>query len=257
MLRAVFFDFNGVIVDDEFLHCSLFQKTLAEKGLTLSKEEYYQKYLGYDDHDAFEHILRDRKIIKQPRSGVEGEASRALPVEGATRAPLIDKKVEESFLEQLIQEKAKYYQDQAQTQNLFIQGAVDFIRTLSEKYYLGIVSGALKQEIEAWLLRGKIRELFQVIISAQDVKHGKPDPEGYLKALDAVNRDYVSSSEIILPQECLVIEDSIWGIEAAHEAGMKCLALTTSYKTHELQSADWVAENYSGINLSSILPVFG
>lgn len=227
MLRTIFFDFNGVIVDDEFLHCSLFQKTLAEKSIALSKEDYYQKYLGYDDHDAFGHVLKDH-----------------------------GKKADESFIDQLIREKANSYQKEAQKQDLFIAGAIDFIRQVSEKYYLGIVSGALKEEIEAWLERGKIKKFFQVLVAAQDVTHGKPDPEGYLKALDAMNRDYVSSSEIVLPQECLVIEDSIWGIEAAHEAGMKCLALATSYKIHELQTADWVTENFSGINLSSILSSF-
>ncbi len=227
MLRAIFFDFNGVIVDDEFLHCSLFQKTLARQSIALSKEDYYQKYLGYDDHDAFGTVLKDQ-----------------------------GKKVEESFLNQLIQEKAKYYQEEIQKQDLFIEGSVDFIKKLSSKYYLGIVSGALRSEIEAWLERGKIRDLFQILVGAEDVKRGKPNPEGYLKALDAVNRDYVSSSEIVLPQECLVIEDSIWGIEAAHDAGMKCLALATSYKASELQIADWVAEKYSEINLSSILAAF-
>lgn len=227
MLRAIFFDFNGVIVNDEFLHCSLFQKTLAEQSIALSKEDYYQKYLGYDDYDAFGTVLKDN-----------------------------GKKVEESFLNQLIQEKAKLYQEEVQNQDLFITGAVDFIKQLSEKYYLGIVSGALRQEILTWLERGKIKNLFQVIVAAEDTKRGKPDPEGYLKALDAMNRDYVSSSEIVLPQECLVIEDSIWGIEAAHEAGMKCLALATSYKIQELQTANWVTENFSGINLSSILSSF-
>lgn len=227
MLRAIFFDFNGVIVDDEFLHCSLFQKTLARQSIALSKEDYYQKYLGYDDHDAFGAVLKDQ-----------------------------GKKVEESFLDQLILEKAKLYQEEAQNQNLFIEGSLDFIQKLSDKYYLGVVSGALKQEIVSWLERGKIKNNFQIIIAAEDVKHGKPNPEGYLKALDAMNRDYVSSSEIILPQECLVIEDSIWGIEAAHDAGMKCLALATSYKPNELQVADWVANSFSEINLSSIISSF-
>jgi len=227
MLRAIFFDFNGVIVDDEFLHCSLFQKTLAEQSIALSKEDYYQKYLGYDDHDAFSHVLKDQG--RDPR---------------------------ESLIDQLILEKAKSYALEAQKQDLFIEGSLDFIRQLGNKHFLGIVSGALRQEIEAWLERAGLRSAFQVLVAAEDVKRGKPDPEGYLKALDGVNRDYVSSSEIVLPQECLVIEDSIWGIEAAHDAGMKCLALATSYKPHELQIADWVANSYAEINLSSILASF-
>lgn len=228
MLRAIFFDFNGVIVDDEFLHCSLFQKTLAGQNINLSKEDYYQKYLGYDDHDAFTAVLKDH-----------------------------GKKVEEGFLDQIIREKAKYYEDEAKQQELFVKGSLDFIKQVADQYFLGIVSGALRAEIEAWLIRGKVKDLFPVIIAAEDIKRGKPDPEGYFKALDHTNRDFVPNSEMILPQECLVIEDSIWGIEAAHEAGMKCLAIATSYKPNELQVADWVANSFSEVNLSSILPAFG
>ncbi len=227
MLRAIFFDFNGVIVDDEFLHCSLFQKTLAEQSIALSKEDYYQKYLGFDDHDAFEAALKDRH-----------------------------QKTEESFLEKLIAEKAHYYREEAQKQDLFIKGSLEFIREVSKKYYLGIVSGALRQEIEAWLTRGNIQNSFQVIIAAEDVEHGKPNSEGYLKALDHVNRDFVASSEMLLPQECLVIEDSLWGVEAARNAGMKTLALATSYKAQELQTAHWVANSFMEINLASLLPAF-
>src|SRR5262249_31710402 len=100
--------------------------------------------------------------------------------------------------------------------------------------------------------RGGIRSFFQAIVAAEDVQKGKPDPEGYFRALSLINRDAVATSEMILPPECLVIEDSIWGIEAAHAAGMKCLALTGSYPKEKLKSAQWVAGNYGEISLSDL-----
>ena len=79
-------------------------------------------------------------------------------------------------------------------------------------------------------------------------REGKPDPEGYLRALDTLNRDFVSSSEIVLPKECLALEDSIWGIEAAQKAGMTCVALTTSYSEADLKTAKAVFKKFSEIS---------
>ncbi len=223
MIRTILFDFNGVLVDDEPLHFLLFQKTLAEKNIPLTKEEYYQKYLGFDDRDAFTAVLKGHGT-----------------------------KISGSLLQDFIQTKAKFYEEASAQKNLFVPGALDFVKQVSQKYFLGLVSGALRPEIEAWLDRGGIRSLFQVIVAAEDIQCGKPDPEGYLRALDVINRDFVSSSEIILPQECVVIEDSIWGIEAAHAAGMRSVALTTSYRKEELQAADVVVQGFSEISFDSL-----
>ena len=223
MLRAILFDFNGVIVDDEPLHFLLFQKTLAQKKIQLSKEDYYEKYLGYDDHDCFTEILKDQK-----------------------------KKFDEKLIAELVKIKADFYLQELAKKDLFVPGAIEFIQKIAEKHFLGIVSGALRQEIEAWLKQGKIYPLFQTIVAAEDVKQGKPNPEGYRKGISLINRDYVPASEMILPNECLVIEDSKWGIEAAHAAGMKCLAMATSYPKEIFKQADWVIKDFSEIDFSKI-----
>jgi len=223
MLRAIFLDFNGVIVDDEKLHCLLFQKVLKEKNLSLSEKDYYEKYLGFDDRGAFTAALKDFQVEPEPK-----------------------------LVDGMISKKAKYYAEEAKKQDLFVPGALDFIRKVSEKYYLGLVSGALRSEIEAWLDRGSVRKLFQVLIAAEDTQKGKPDPEGYLRALDGLNRDFVPNSEMILPQECWVLEDSRWGIDAAHAAGMRCGALTTSYSKNELAGADGVFGSFGEISFESL-----
>jgi len=223
MLRTIFFDFNGVLVDDEPLHFKLFQKVLAPLGIELTQKNYYENYLGYDDHDCFTAVLTDF-----------GYAS------------------DEALIQKLTVQKNQYYLEEVRAKDLFIPGSIDFAQKMAKRFFLGIVSGALRGEIEAWLQFGKIESLFQTIVSANETKRGKPHPEGYLRALDDLNRDCVAPSEIILPQECLVIEDSLWGIEAAHSAGMKCLGLATSYPPEGLKTADWVAKNFAEIPLEEI-----
>lgn len=211
MLKAVIFDFNGVIVDDEPLHLELFRRVLGEEGISLSDEDYHAKYLGYDDRGCFTAAFAD-----------------AGKPELATNA---------AFIAELIERKAGYYRQAIEQRMLFFPGAVELVQTLAAKFPLAIASGALRGEIEVVLQHGGIRECFQHIIASEDVTACKPDPEGYVMALAALN---ASRAEAIQPNECLVIEDSIAGIEAAKQAGMWCLAVTNSYDASELANADWI-----------------
>lgn len=224
MIRAVLFDFNGVIVDDEPVHFELFQEVLKEDGVELAREDYYSKYLGMDDHDCFAAALRDR---------------------GASAG--------EDRIADLIQRKAKKYQERMDQAPPFVPGALDFIRTLSQTHFLAIVSGALRSEIEMLLKKGGVKDCFNVLVAAEDVERGKPDPEGYEKAFQELNRDFVASSEMLLPKECLVIEDSSWGIEAAKRAGMPCLAVTTSYGEKDLTGALAYLHDFKGVEAGTLL----
>ena len=214
MLRAIIFDFNGVIVDDEPLHLELFRRVLAEEGVALSDEDYHDKYLGYDDRGCFVAALAD-----------------------AGRGQLA---ADTAFINELIARKAAYYRRAIDERYLLFPGVVECVRRLATRFPLAIASGALRQEIELVLTRGGIRDCFRTMIAAEDVSECKPHPEGYTKALAALNA--LGTEEIpIRPGECLVIEDSVAGVEAAHRAGMRCLAITNSYSAAELVEADWVA----------------
>jgi len=210
-LRAIIFDFNGVIIDDEPLHLELFRALLAEEGIALSDEDYRAKYLGYDDRGCFVAALSD--------AGRGPEANDA------------------GFIAGLIDRKAALYRAAINERYLLFPGVVELVRRLANKYPLAIASGALRGEIVMALERGEIRDCFQAIIAAEDVGACKPDPEAYLKALAALN---AAASPPIQPGECLVIEDSIAGVEAAKRAGMRCLAVTNSYAAEELREADWI-----------------
>lgn len=208
MFRAVFFDFNGVVVDDEPVHFELFQKVLADIGVKLDREHYYRDYLGMDDHDCLLTAARD--------------AGRELS---------------EFEIGQLTEQKAKAYEARMQQAPPFVKGVKEFIQSLAKEHYLAVVSGALRPEIEMLLRRAEILDLFSVIVAAGEISHGKPSPEGYQKAFDLLNRDFIPTHQMLLPAECLVFEDSIWGIQAAAAADMSVVGVTSSYSAAELPGA--------------------
>lgn len=203
-LRAGIFDFDGVIVDSEPLHFRLFQRLLAEEGVDLTREDYDAVYLGMDDRECFSEALS-----RHGKTAVLGK------------------------IPEMIDRKSRLLMAEVAAAPPMLPGAVEFVRVLAKSIPLAICSGALRREIEAILDRAGIRGCFVGIVSAEDVSRGKPNPEGYIKALALLNHD---RSEIGAAS-CLVIEDSLAGIEAGRAAGMRCLAVANSYPPAALQQA--------------------
>lgn len=204
MLKAIIFDCDGVIVDSEPHHMKALQLVLKEEGIDLTREEYYSTYLAMDDKGCFETALK------------------------ADGRP-----VDNRILKGLIVRKMALYKTLSQQELFIYPGVVGFVKKAEGIYRLAVASGAFRAEIKFALDKGGMRSAFPVIVSAQDVKNGKPHPEAFLTALAKLN---ALSPPIppILPSECVVIEDSIHGVEAARSAGMKCLAVTTSYPRSRL-----------------------
>jgi beta-phosphoglucomutase len=220
MLRAVIFDFNGIIVDDEPIHFELFRRVLGEEGIELTEEDYYASYLGFDDRGAFTAAYRDH------------------------RRPL-----DEQQLARLIDRKAVYYQKAIQDKARIFPGVQTLIATLAPKLPLAVASGALRHEIETILSTAGLLQHFAVIISAEDVNHGKPEPEIFLTALARLNAQ-VGNRYPIAAADCLVIEDSKEGIRGARRAGMPCLAVTNSHPAALLQEAKAVVRSLEEVDLS-------
>ncbi|HEX2253310.1 MAG TPA: HAD family phosphatase [Thermoanaerobaculia bacterium] len=220
MLRAVLFDFNGVLVDDEPIHLALFQEVLAEEGIELDREGYYRRYLGFDDRGAFSAILAD--------AGQEAGAPR---------------------LARLIARKAAYYQERIRREGYpFFPGAAALLRSaLARGWMLGVVSGALHDEVEGALRQLGVRDHFKAIVAAEDVAEGKPDPEGYLRALDALNSQPPLPERLFHPHEVLVIEDSPAGLAAAAAAGLPTLGVANTYPPEELAGAGAVLPSLEGV----------
>lgn len=218
MLRAVIFDFNGIIVDDEPIHFKLFQKVLGEEGITLTEEVYYERYLGFDDRGAFMAGFRENK-----------------------------RPLDYAKLQKLIDRKAEYYQDMIRNHVSIFPGVHSLVSSLAEKLPLAVASGALRNEIETILKAAGLLDHFKVIVGAEDVARGKPEPEIFLKALAALNTG--ESALSIEAAQCVVIEDSKEGIRGARQAGMKCLAVTNSHPVALLKEANLIVKSLEEVTL--------
>ena len=178
MLRAVIFDFNGIIVDDEPIHFKLFQRVLGEEGIILSESDYYARYLGFDDRGAF----------------AAGYLNNGRPLS-------------EEKLVELVNRKAAYYQEAIRNHVAIFPGVKSLIGKLAPRLPLGVASGALRHEIETILSTAGLLKYFVAVVSAEDVTQGKPEPEIFLKTLEKINAQAADRDRIIAV-ECLVIEDS-------------------------------------------------
>ena len=226
MLKAVIFDFDGVIANTEPIHLGAFQRTLDGLGIRLTEEDYYARYLAYDDKTFFRRFLGDR--------GYEHE---------------------DSLIAELIQRKSGHYDNLIRGNIEILPGVRNFIEMIAVKYRIAIGSGAMKGEITDILEFAGIRGLFEVIVCAEDIENCKPAPDVYLEVLNRLNES-ASASENISTDECLVIEDSVSGIKAALAAGMKCLAVTNSYSADELSSAHMVRESLSSVGTEDLNALF-
>ncbi|WP_447983656.1 HAD family hydrolase [Nitrospira sp. Nam74] len=221
MSRAIIFDFDGVIADSEPIHLAVFQRVLAKKGYVLTQEEYYADYLGYDDRGCFEAFLT-----------AHGEP------------------VSQTVIEDLVEQKAEAYFNYIRERSVIFPGVQALIREAATRHRLAICSGALRHEIEFILEQSGIRKEFQHITSAEDVRRGKPDPEGFLHALAALNGQ--GAVPATTPRECLVIEDSLPGIRGAHAAGMKVLAVANTHRIEDLREADAITTSLADVNLQEL-----
>jgi beta-phosphoglucomutase len=208
MIRAVIFDFNGVLVDDEHVHFELLREVLGQEGIALSEPEYHARYLGFDDRGCFEAALSEaRQVVDRDR------------------------------VDELIARKARRYVAVAETGLRYFPGAAECLATLAERWPLAICSGAIRSEIEFALMRLNQRERIEAIVAAEDTTRCKPDPEGYLLALKALRARSGLGLADLEAGECLVVEDSLAGVESAKAAGMRAVGVAHTYTPEELRSA--------------------
>lgn len=224
MLKAIIFDCDGVIADTEPIHLAGFKRVLAEEGIALADEDYFAHYLALDDRGCFNRIFVERKTELTP-----------------------------ARLRELIERKAMYVHQAMQTGLTLLPGAAEFIHKAADRYPLAIASGALRAEVELVVNYGGLRECFRAIVGAEDTLHGKPHPDPFIKALELLNQ---SLADRIAPHECLVVEDSLHGIRAAHQAGMRCLAVSNSYPEEMLTEARLVVNSLVGLSTNDVESLF-
>jgi HAD superfamily hydrolase (TIGR01509 family) len=227
VLRAVIFDFDGIIVDSEPLILKLTQEMAALEGWAVSENEYFRDYLAMDDRGVVEHLY----------------ASHGRPLDAQRRDELLDW-------------KAQRYQGIIHDGLPPMAGAAEFIVEIERHYPLAIASGSLRVEIHHLLTKMGLRDKFSVLATADDCQRSKPDPEVYLTALSRLRALPNFRDEPLLSEDCLAIEDAPLGVVAAQAAGFKCLAITHSRPAQELQHADMVAAEFASVNLPDIRALF-
>ncbi|HPA21590.1 MAG TPA: HAD family phosphatase [Verrucomicrobiae bacterium] len=209
-LRAVVFDMDGVIVDSEPRHERAFREVFAEMGHAESHGIDFPSYYGKSDRSLWLDFIEKHKPPQ--------------PIE-----ELIDWK-QRRFLEIIRRE-----------QPIFAE-VPPLVEKLSQRYQLGLASGSLHAVIDVVLALRDLRRFFPVVVSAQDVPHGKPAPDVFLRVSELIG---------VPPEECCVIEDSAAGVEAARSAGMTVIAITNSLPAIQLVRADHVVATF--LEIESLL----
>ena len=230
VLRAILFDWNGVLVDDEPIHLELLERVLREEGLALPADEDCSAFLGTDDRTCFE---------------------RALTAVGEDATP--------DRLSRLIARKSAYYLVRVRLQGFPIfAGAVELVEAAAERgLMLGVVSGALRDEVEGALQQMGVRQHFKCLVTAEDVARGKPDPEGFRRGLELLNSLPPLPARLLHPHEVLAVEDSVPGLEAARKCGLSTLAVAHSHPAETLvELADQVVEGLDAVDLETLSTQF-
>ena len=222
-LKAIVFDFDGVIANSEPLHFRTFREVLAPRGIALTEADYYARYLGYDDQRAFEQMSSDA-----------GQTWTADRIAG------------------LMTEKARLMEALERDVSVLFPGAADAIRRAAGAFPIAIASGAIRAEIERTLVREDLIRYFGAIVAAEDTPQSKPSPDPYLAAVDRLSS---ALGRRIVPHECAAIEDSAWGLESARAAGLRTVAVAQTYASG-LASADLTVRSINDLDLGRLSALF-
>ena len=230
MIHAIFFDFNGVIINDERIHLKAYREVLTAAGVELTDEDYFAS-LGMDDV-AFVRAAFAR----------------------------VNKPLTDELARELIEREHALHREFISQDLPVASGVIAFIKQLARLYDLGIVSMAERSEIDHVLNLAGIKDPFSVVVSAaKDLNH-KPAPDCYLRGLQTMNDQRRSERKLpVLASECVVFEDAPPGIQAARSAGMKTIGVTTTVSEQALRDAgaDVVTPNLADWNADAVHHLFG
>ena len=222
MLRAAVFDFDGVIVDSEPLHYEAFVSVARGFGIDFTYQEYAQKYIGYDDRDAFRAML--------------AETDEAPP--------------EAHRVDELGQRKHEHFVQAVARGIRVLPGVLSLIQEISSTMPMAIASGATRRDIDLILQTVGLDNRFDCIVSADDVHRSKPDPESYVLAVRHLMRRHCDLA--IAPGNCVAIEDTDAGIRSARSAGLWTVGVAHATSAELLGNAHRVIRSLEEIGVQTL-----
>lgn len=214
MINAIIFDFDGVIADTEPLHYRAAAAVLAARGIHVSEADFYERLMGLSDEAFF------RQVLQEAGRPVTGRGLHDLRVEKNAR-------YEEAMFRDLRP----------------LPGVEAFVSAAATRGPTAVCSGARRYEIVELLRHFGLAGYINPIISIDEARVSKPDPTGYRMTLQALRNSHAS----LTADQCMVIEDSLHGIEAAKAAGMRVLAVQTHYDAGQLASAHASVASLEGL----------
>lgn len=206
MLKAVIFDHDGTLVDSESTHYQLWNKLLAQYGVSVSEDDYMRRYSGMPTQ------ANARDLWQRFQ----------LPI----------------TIDDLVRQKLAYSDAYLAEQGFPLmtgaKQAIHYFQALNLP--LAVVTGAGRDEVRQSLTHHALVDAFKTIISCNDVKQGKPSPEGYLLALERLG---------VKASEALAFEDTEHGVNAAHAAGIPVIAIPNAMsERHDFRHASYVATGW-------------
>lgn len=217
MLKAVIFDFDGVLADTEPIHYRAFLQAAQPLNIRFDYDQYLRDYVGFDDRDAYRAMLNHHG-----HAADETQVARLCREKGDAFAAIVAQGIE-SF-----------------------PGMMDFIAARrAAGTPMAIASGATKADILPVLKQFSLTGLLDPIVTADDVARSKPDPQTYRLALQGLQAKYPNLG--IESGDCMAIEDTAAGIEAARGAGLKVIGLTHTNSADVLGKAHRVLQTMQGV----------
>lgn len=187
--RAVIFDFNGTLSDDEPILARIFMELFAEHlGWAMTAEEYQSTLLGHSDREIVE-------IAVRTHGGADPD-----------------------LVEELLRLRKEHYRAAVAEHSPISAEAVDLVERLAAAAVpMAIVTGAQQDDVLAVLAASPVGAHLRHLVAEEDVQRGKPDPEGFLRGAELLD---------VEPSSVLVFEDSVPGIRGAEAAGMRCIKVS-------------------------------
>ncbi len=219
--EGVIFDFDGVIVDSEPLHWRAFCEVLSPHGFTFSWQEYLAGYVGLDDRGALQKIYA-----------------------------LMGRPLDSEAMNELIARKAEAFQQQVSRGLAAYPGVLELIARSAAELPVALCSGALRSDILPVLQGLGIKDVFPVMVTADDVAVSKPDPESYRLAFERLSQHH--AGRLKNPGACIAIEDTPAGIASARGAGLTVLAVTNNFSADVLAGAHRTVSTLQGMGIDDL-----